>query len=262
MISVTVSKLTKRFGGVVALQHLDLSIEPGELFFLLGPSGCGKTTLLRLLNGFLEPDQGSIRVLGNQMTRKTLRRREVRRRTGFIFQDFNLVERATVLENVLWGRLGRVRPWLSLVGRFSEEDREKARAALEKVDLAEYAHRRADRLSGGQQQRVGIARVIAQEADVVLADEPVSNLDPSLAWEILELLGSVCGEQGTTLLMSLHVPALALAHADRVIALQHGRLELDLPSRSLDLEDLEEVYGTEGPPPLATVPRPEARLGR
>ncbi|HEX9921533.1 MAG TPA: ATP-binding cassette domain-containing protein, partial [Anaerolineae bacterium] len=151
-----------------------LTIDPGERVAIIGPSGSGKTTLLRLINGYLRPEAGQVTVLGQDINQSG----PGRRRVGFIFQDFNLVERATVFQNVLWGRLGRVNPLVSLFNWFPAADKHLAMQAIAEVALIEQANQRADTLSGGQQQRVAVARVLAQEAEIILADEPVSNLDP------------------------------------------------------------------------------------
>jgi phosphonate transport system ATP-binding protein len=220
-----------------------LAIGPGERVAVVGPSGSGKTTLLRLLNGSLRPTAGEALVLGQPLLPGRRQSREQRRRVGMIYQDFALVERASVFDNVLYGRLGHAHPWLSLLGHFAAEDRERAAAAIAEVGLSDQAGQRADALSGGQRQRVAIARVLAQEPALILADEPISNLDPALTEGILGLLVAACARRGATLIMSLHQPQLARQHGERVIGISGGRIVLDEPAGLLTPEALHEVYG-------------------
>lgn len=220
-----------------------LSIKWGECVALIGPSGAGKTTLLRLINGYVKPTTISyMDILGERVNPRAMRHREFRRRIGFIFQQFNLVERATVFENVLWGRLGHAHPLWSLLGWFSETDKQAAMKAISEVDLLQQAKQRADTLSGGQQQRVAIARVLAQEAEIILADEPVSNLDPALADEIIELLSEVSKRRGATLVMSVHQPQLGKRHAERIIGLREGKVVYDNKPDALTRSDLQTIY--------------------
>jgi phosphonate transport system ATP-binding protein len=221
-----------------------LAIAPGERVAVVGPSGSGKTTLLRLLNGSLGATAGEAWVLGERLVPGRRQRRERRRRIGMIYQDFALVERASVFANVLYGRLGHAHPWLSLVGHFSVEDRARAAAAIAEVDLQDQADQRADALSGGQRQRVAIARVLAQEPALILADEPISNLDPALTEGILGLLVAACERRGATLIVSLHQPQLARQHGERVIGINSGRIVLDAPAGRLTPQALHEVYGS------------------
>lgn len=229
--------------GAEVLNIPQLTINRGERVAFIGPSGAGKTTLLRLMNGYVQPEAGHLTILGEPMDAAAVRRRDVRRRVGFVFQDFNLIERATVFENVLWGRLGRVHPLLSVLGYFSKGDKQAAMRAVHEVDLAPQANQRADTLSGGQQQRVAVARVLAQEAEIILADEPVSNLDPALADDILGLLVEVSRRHGATLLMSVHQPALAQRYAERIIGLRLGQVVYDNLAGALTGPAAQAIYG-------------------
>jgi phosphonate transport system ATP-binding protein len=216
-----------------------LVIAPGERIALIGPSGAAKTTLLRLINGYVRSESGQVTVLGQNVSQSGASPRRV----GFIFQEFNLVERATVFQNVLWGRLGRVNPLLSLFNWFPRADKRLAMQAIAEVDLVEQAKQRADTLSGGQKQRVAVARVLAQGAEIILADEPVSNLDPALADDILSLLVEVTRHHGVTLVMSVHQPALAKRYADRIIGLRQGRVVFDGSNDDLTRPILTSIYG-------------------
>ncbi|MCB0190213.1 MAG: phosphonate ABC transporter ATP-binding protein [Caldilineaceae bacterium] len=226
----------------------NLTIARGERVALIGPSGAGKTTLLRLLNGYVHPNSGQVNILGElggAGKHRDYWTRALRRRVGFVFQDFSLVERATVFQNVLWGRLGRMNPVWSLLGWFSETDKMAAMAAIAEVDLLPQTSQRIDTLSGGQQQRVGVARVLAQEAEIILADEPVSNLDPGLTDDVLGLLTDASQRHNATLIMSLHQPLLAQRYADRVIGLRAGHIVYDESSERLNDAAIQTIYGRE-----------------
>lgn len=237
-----------------------LEIDAGEIVCLIGPSGAGKTTLLRLANGYVRAESGELEVLGSSLRfglddSNKQRDRTIRQRVGFVFQGFNVVERASVFNNVLWGSLGRQRGLGVLLSRFPESDQRLAMDAIAEVGLLEQATQRADTLSGGQQQRVGVARVIVQQPDLVLADEPVSSLDPVLAAEIVELLVGVARRHGATLIMSLHLPALAQRFARRVIGLRSGEVVWDGDAQALDDIAIAAIYGSE-----KALPAPE--IGR
>lgn len=255
--AVSLRDVTVRYRpeGPPALDIDRLVIGRGERVAIIGPSGAGKTSLLRLINGYVQSEAGHVTVLGTEITAFTSRRRDVRRRVGFVFQDFNLIERGTTFQNVLWGRLGRMSPLQSLIGRFSEADKRAAMEAIAEVDLAPQATQRVDTLSGGQQQRVGVARVLAQGAEVILADEPVSNLDPGLADDILGMLVDVSERHGATLIMSVHQPALAQRYADRILGLYDGRIASDSTASALNDQALHAIYGRQviaDAPPVAT----------
>ena len=231
-------------GGTRALDGVDLDVAPGEFVALIGPSGAGKSTLLRCLNGLVIPTAGEVRIGDDAVTGaspETLRR--VRARIGFVFQQFNLQRRLTVLENALLGGLTRASRWRSLGGWFEHAEVARAHAILTRVGLDGLADRRVDTLSGGQQQRVAIARALLQQPAVVLADEPMSSLDPALAHTVMELLRRINEEDGITVVTSLHVLELAQTYGRRVIGLSRGRVVHDGPPESLDASATARIFG-------------------
>ena len=249
-MSVRVERLTKRYGDTVtALADVSFSIEPGEFVAVLGPSGAGKTTLFRCLTGLTRPDGGSVIVRGRDICAiRGQQLRAARQDVALIFQQFNLVRRLTALHNVLAGRLARLPTWRVVLRRFARPDRQRALACLEAVGLLDRAYARADELSGGQQQRVAIARALAQEATVVLADEPVSSLDPESAAVVLDTL-RVVARTGVAVVASLHQVHLAATYADRIIALRAGRVVENAPVGRLDARAFEQIYARAGSTP-------------
>ena len=228
---------------VAAVDGVDLAVAPGEFVVILGRSGSGKTTLLRALNRLVEPTAGRIRVAGRAVTGAgAAELRAARRQIGVIFQQFNLVRRASVVDNVLAGRLGYVPSLPSLLGRFPAADRALARECLGRVGLAHLAERRADTLSGGEQQRVAIARALAQAPAVVLADEPTASLDPALTTDIMGILKSI-NARGLTLVVSQHQLETALAYATRIVGLRRGRVIFDGPPASVTPAVIDAIYG-------------------
>jgi phosphonate transport system ATP-binding protein len=230
--------------GSRALDDVDLDIGSGEFVALIGPSGAGKSTLLRCLNGLVTPTAGRVEVGGVAVTGatpETLRR--VRASVGFVFQQFNLLRRLTVLENTVLGRLPHSARWRSLVGWFDPADLARARATLARVGLDGLDTRRIDTLSGGQQHRVAIARALVQAPAVILADEPMASLDPSLAHTVMELLRRINHEDGITVIASLHVLELAQAYGQRIIGLHRGRVVHDGPPESLDEAATMRIFG-------------------
>src|ERR1041384_1230890 len=212
MISIRIQQLTKRFGATTALQHLDLTIEPGELFFLLGPSGCGKTTLLRCLAGFYIPDDGRIFFGEEDVTRLAPHKRN----TGMMFQSYALWPHMTVAQNVAFGLEERKVP--------RDEIKRRVREALESVRMAEFAERRPNQLSGGQQQRVALARALVIRPRCLLLDEPLSNLDAKLRLEMRGEIRRVCKEFKLTTVYVTHDQKEALSIADRMAILAGGRI--------------------------------------
>jgi phosphonate transport system ATP-binding protein len=229
--------------GTAAVDGVDLVVRPGEFVVILGRSGAGKTTFLRALNRLVTPTAGTVRVAGRDVTGATTGAlRDVRRQIGMIFQQFNLVRRASVMDNVLAGRLGYVPPLPSLLGRFPPGDRAIARECLAQVGLAHFAERRADTLSGGEQQRVAIARALAQAPAVVLADEPTASLDPQLAGSIMDILRRINREQGLTLVVSQHQLQTALDYATRVVGFRRGRVHFDGPAAAVTPAVVDLIY--------------------
>jgi len=245
-----IKNLTKIYrDGTVALRDVSFTVADGEFLIIIGLSGSGKSTLLRCINRLIDPTEGQIIWDGVDITSaEPAELRHIRRQIGMVFQQFNLVKRSTVLTNVLSGRLGYVNPWPSLLHRLPKEDREMAQQALERVGIANQAHKRADELSGGQQQRVGIARALMQQPRIILADEPVASLDPVLAHSILEHLEQLNQEDGITILCSLHYLDLVQRYATRVIGLRDGQIvyrgsQEDI--RAMTDAEFKEIYGEE-----------------
>ncbi len=232
----------------VALYGVDLTIEAGERVMIIGRSGAGKTTFLRSINRLVEPTAGTVRVAGRAVTGAGPGElRQVRRQIGMVFQQFNLVRRASVLANVLAGRLGYVPVWASLAGLFPARDRAIALDGLAQVGLADFADRRADTLSGGEQQRVAIARALAQSPSVVLADEPTASLDPQLTGSIMGILKRINEERGLTLVVSQHQLETALEFGTRIVGFRAGRVCFDGPPAKVTPAVVEAIYGEEPP---------------
>jgi phosphonate transport system ATP-binding protein len=229
---------------VVAVDTIDLVVQPGEFVVVLGRSGAGKTTLLRAINRLVEPTAGVVRVAGRPVTgADAAGLRTARRQIGMVFQQFNLVRRASVIANVLAGRLGYVPVLPSLLGRFPAADRSLALDCLAQVGLAHLADRRADTLSGGEQQRVAIARALAQTPAVILADEPTASLDPALTADIMGILRAINRERGLTLVVSQHQLETALAYASRIVGVRAGRVAFDGPPAAVTPPVVEAIYG-------------------
>ncbi|NUQ37707.1 MAG: phosphonate ABC transporter ATP-binding protein [Caldilineales bacterium] len=240
-----VENLTKIYeGGVLALDDVSFEVPDGQFLVIIGLSGSGKSTLLRCINRLIEPTAGRIIWDGEDITAATQEEmRLIRRRIGMVFQNFNLVHRSSVLTNVLTGRLGYVNPAMSLLNRFPKSDVDKALKQLARVGIEGKAYQRADELSGGQQQRVGIARALMQDPKMILADEPVASLDPVLAHSIMQYLEQINQEDKATVLCSLHFLDLVHRYADRVIALNEGKLVFEGHPRQIDDAKFKEIYG-------------------
>lgn len=230
-------------GPFQALVDVNLSIPKGDFVAIIGRSGAGKSTFLRTLNGLLRPTQGSISVEGREVTRFSKRElQSYRRGVGFIFQQFNLVTRLTVMHNVLHGRLGYLPTWRGLLGLYTDHDYAVAREQIARVDLTPKESARVDSLSGGQQQRVAIARAMAQEPWLMLADEPAANLDPVLSEEVMRILKRFNEEDGVTVAINIHALDLALKYAKRIIAFKRGALVFDGTAHQLTDPLIDDIF--------------------
>src|SRR5215471_16726648 len=239
--------LAKRYhGGDLALKGIDLDVAHGEVMALIGPSGAGKSTVIRCVNRLVEPTSGTIALNDIEIT--ALRRRELaraRRRVGMIFQEYALVERLTVMENVLSGRLGYVGFWKSFMRKFPQSDIDEAFRLLSRVGLDQVADKRADQLSGGQHQRVGICRALIQNPDLLLVDEPTASLDPKTSRQIMRLIKELCAERKLSAIINIHDVMLAQMFAERIVGLQLGEIVYDGPPTDLTPEVLTKIYGEE-----------------
>ena len=239
--------LSKRYAtGDLALNNVDLSVPAGQVLALIGPSGAGKSTLIRCINRLVEPSSGSVSLDGESLS--SLRGRKLklaRRQIGMIFQSYALVDRLSVMENVLSGRLGYLGFWRSLLRRFDSADVQRACELLERVGLLEMLDKRGDALSGGQKQRVGIARALMQQPKLLLVDEPTASLDPKTSRQIMRLLVELCREQNLAVIINIHDVALAQQFVDRVVGLAAGQIVFDGKPDELDEETLTLIYGEE-----------------
>ena len=230
--------------GTTGLNKINLAFAKGEFVVIVGLSGAGKSTLLRSINRLHDISGGDILINGQSITKaKGKQLRLIRRNVGMVFQSFNLVKRSTVLRNVLAGRVGYHSTFKTLTGRFPERDMNLAFEALDRVNIVEKAYSRADELSGGQQQRVAIARVLAQEAKIILADEPVASLDPLTTKQVMDDLKKINTELGITTIVNLHYVDLARQYATRIIGLRAGQVVFDVPVGEATDERFAEIYG-------------------
>jgi phosphonate transport system ATP-binding protein len=253
--AIRVRALVKTFGnGRKALDHIDLEVRPGEMVALIGASGSGKSTLLRHMAGLMAGNSGGVQFHGRDVQRDgrvAADIRDVRAGIGFVFQQFNLVDRLPVLLNVLAGTLHRVPLWRSLLRWFSAAEKARAVEALSRVGIAECCHQRASTLSGGQQQRAAIARAMVQGARVILADEPIASLDPESSRRVMDILARVNREDGCTVIVSLHQVNVAMKYCPRTVALHQGRVVYDGPSAALTPALLRDLYGADADEILA-----------
>ena len=239
--------LTKRYDtGDLALQGVDLAIPDGQVLALIGPSGAGKSTLIRCVNRLVEPTDGTAILNDVNLTKLSSRGlRKSRRKMGMIFQEYALVERLTVMENVLSGRLGYVGFWRSYFRKFPSEDVKEAYRLLDRVGLLDMADKRADELSGGQRQRVGICRALIQNPELLLVDEPTASLDPKTSRQIMRLINELCKERGLTAIINIHDVLLAQMFSQRIVGLALGEIVYDGDPEGLTPDVLTKIYGEE-----------------
>jgi len=244
---LTLRHLAKSYvAGKPVLTDIGLEVGAKGITAIIGPSGTGKSTLIRCINRLVEPSAGEILFDGRDLARLSgAALRQARRHIGMVFQEYNLVERLTVMENLLSGRLGYVSSWRAWRRKFPPDDIRRAFELLEMVGLSGFAHRRADALSGGQRQRVGIARAVMQEPKMLLADEPTSSLDPKTSVEIMTLLAEVGRSRNIPVLINMHDVELAKRFADRVVGMSGGRIVFDGPPSMLSDTVLKQIYGGE-----------------
>tara|TARA_B110000014_G_C20093576_1_gene572898 strand:- start:581 stop:1318 length:738 start_codon:yes stop_codon:yes gene_type:complete len=242
-----IEKLSKTYdSGTYALQDVSLVIDPGEFVVVLGKSGSGKSTLLRCINRLVEPTSGRIFLNETEITGASPSRlRELRKKIGMVFQQYNLVERFSVQTNVLSGKLASMSNIASLLNLFPEADVEKSRQVLNRLGLAGKDLKRSDKLSGGQQQRVGLARALMQNPELILADEPVSSLDPATSNQIMDLLAEFNEKDGMAVICNLHLPSLAKAYGSRIIVLSKGRIVYDGSPTDLSEDKLNSFYNSQ-----------------
>jgi phosphonate transport system ATP-binding protein len=237
----------QRFGSLVALTEISFRIYPGERVALVGSSGAGKSTLLRLLNGTLVPTQGEVWAFGKPLKQLSSRRlRQVQRQIGTIYQQFYLVNNLAVVHNVNAGHLGRWPLWKAALSLLHPLEVTTAMKALQRVGIPDKLYARTETLSGGQQQRVALARVLVQNPLAIVADEPVASLDPELSREVIALLCDLAGEEGKTLVVSLHSADLARTYCDRMIGLQDGAICFDAPAAAVTSEMMQSLYQLRG----------------
>lgn len=235
--------LSLNFGSYQALTEINLQIYPGDRIALVGSSGAGKSTLISLLNGTLIPTQGEVLILGRNLAKlRSKNKRQIQRQVGTIYQQFHLVDNLRVIHNVNAGNLGKWSFLKAAISLFFPLEVGTVVKALTQVGIPEKLYERTDKLSGGQQQRVAIARVLVQNPTAILADEPISSLDPELSKEIMDLLRKLNEETGKTLVTSLHAIAFARSYYQRIIGLKQGRILFDTPVEQLSNEMIEELY--------------------
>ncbi|SOB76967.1 phosphonate transport system ATP-binding protein [Marinobacter sp. LV10R510-11A] len=240
-----ITSLVKRYGNNdPVLEDLNLTVDGSSVVAIVGASGAGKSTLLRCINRLVEPTSGSIKLNGQELINlRGSALRHSRRRIGMIFQGFNLIDRLTVMENVLSGRLGYVSLFQALTRRFPQTDIDRAFHLMERVGIAHYADKRADQLSGGERQRVAVVRALMQEPQILLADEPTASLDPKTSQQIMSLLQSLASEMSLPVLINIHNVTQARMYTDRIVGMRHGQMIFDGAPKDFNQDALDAVYG-------------------
>ena len=246
--ALKIRNLVKEYrSGQPVLNGITLDLDHGGITAIIGPSGTGKSTLIRCINRLVDPTSGEMLFDGVDLAKLSgTQLRQARRRIGMVFQEYNLVERLSVIENVLCGRLGYIPAWRAFLRRFPEADVQKAFDIIASVGLDGFATRRADQLSGGQRQRVGIARALMQDPAMILADEPTSSLDPKTSVEVMELFEEIAERRGIPVIINIHNVALAKRFAGRIIGMSRGKVIYDGPPTGLFDSHLKDIYGGEG----------------
>jgi len=241
-----IKNITKKYSnGVQALSDVSFCINEGEFVVIIGPSGSGKSTLLRSINKLIEISSGNIYIDGEDISKKRSKSlRLLRRKIGMIFQHYNLIYRLSVIQNVMYGRLGYMSNIKGVLGRYTEEDKLKAIELLKEIDLGDYIYNRAADLSGGQKQRVGIARAIMQQPKILLCDEPIASLDPSTSKIIMDLIYNMARSRNIACIVNLHQINVALKYATRIIGLSKGKIVFDGKPDQLDNATIEKIYNT------------------
>lgn len=245
MVILEAKALCKEYNGITALNNVSFSIRRGEFVSIIGPSGAGKSTLLRCINRMIEASSGQI-IFDNQsvLSLRDKELRQLRTQIGMIFQHYNLVNRLSVVENVLHGRLGYKSTLAGILGNYTEEEKAQAFEILGRLGLEEHCYKRCDELSGGQKQRVGIARALIQDPKLILCDEPIASLDPSSAKTIMEYLKNINQNMGITCLVNLHQVDVALKYSDRIIGVRKGEIIYDGAPENLSEQTIYEIYGS------------------
>ncbi len=248
MAILEINELRARYisSGPEILKGISFEVEEDDFFAIIGASGSGKSTLIRCINRLVEPTSGTIRLHGIDVLSLSQKKlRLIRRHMGMIFQEFNLIDRMTVMDNVLSGRLGYVGAFRSIFRMFTNKDIQRALELLERVGLQEFVDKRADQLSGGQRQRVGIARALMQEPNLLLLDEPTSALDPKISREVMDLIRTIATELKVPVLCNIHDVQLAKEFCNKIIGLQDGNKMFDGPTATLSQNSLDEIYAME-----------------
>jgi len=245
--ALVIKDLSKAYvTGKPILKAINLTIDGRGITAIIGPSGTGKSTLVRCINRLVDPTHGEIHFQGKDIAQLSgAELRHVRRKIGMVHQEYNLVERLSVMENVLSGRLGYMPAWKAWLRQYSDADIRTAFELLEAVGLGDFANRRADQLSGGQRQRVGIARALMQEPDLILADEPTSSLDPKTSVEVMEIMVKLTSARGIPVVINIHNVELAKRFANRIIGMAQGQVVFDGVPEALKAHHLAEIYGGE-----------------